>query len=485
MDKQNYPHKMKPFSHQLNHFLERSDSKAWGLLWQMGTGKSKPIVDTACQLWDKGEIDGLLIVAPPGVERNWHSDELTKHTPDEYYEQMRIEIFTTAQKNTVKQKMAMKALLRTKDFAVLLISYNAFMTKEGKTAVWNFLKTRKAMYVLDESHYIKTPNAKRTKSIVASGKYGLYRRILTGTPLTNGSMDIYTQIKFLDEDFWKRRGIATFGAFKNYFGKWVQLQTSTGRYYEKLIGYQNLDILKGWLAEISDRVLKEDVLDLPPKLYTKHYVEMSKEQTKAYNELKEQYIYELENGEIIDGELPIVRLLRLQQILCNYVPTGEDNIMQRISPTNNRIKAIEELRDSIHTPTIIWARFRQDIDQIMEVLGDDAVRYDGSITDEEAEENKNAFQRGDVKWFVGTTQKGATGLTLHRAKTVIYYSNSFRLMDRLQSEDRAHRAGMSNEPVNYIDIVCPGTVDGRIVDNLRGKKEIASEILGDQWTNWI
>ena len=485
MQKADYPHKMEPFGHQLDHFIERSGEKVWGLLWQQGTGKSKPIVDTVCYLWDKGEIDGLLIVAPPGVERNWHSDELVKHTPDEYYKQMRIEVFTTAQKNTQKQKLAMKTLLKTSDLAVMLISYNAFMTKEGKLAVWNFLKARKALYALDESHYVKTPGAKRTKSIVASGKYAEYRRILTGTPLTSGALDIYTQIRFLDENFWKNKGIATFGAFKAYFGDWIKLTNSNGRSYEKLLKYKNLDILTSWLSEISDRVLKEDVLDLPPKLYTKHYVEMSKEQAVAYEELKEEYIYELENGEIIDGELPIVRLLRLQQILCNYVPTGEDGIMQRISPTNNRIKAIEELRDSIHTPTIIWARFRQDVDQIMEVLGDDAVRYDGSISDDEAEENKNAFQRGDVKWFVGTAQKGATGITLHRAKTVIYYSNNFRLTDRLQSEDRAHRAGMDDNPVNYIDIVCAGTVDEKIVDNLRDKKEIAGEILGDQWREWI
>ncbi len=485
MRKEDYPHKLKPFDHQLNHFNNFSDEKSYGLLWEMGVGKSKPIIDTACWLWEKGEIDSLVVVAPPGVERNWLSSEIPAHMPDKYLKKMRIEIFKTSKKNSVSQKQAMKALLKTNDFAVLLISYPAFMTREGKAAVWAFLKARKPLYVLDEAHYIKTPDAKRTKSIVASGKYAEYKRILTGTPLTSGAFDIYTQVKFLNEDFWKSRGIATYGAFKHHFGRWITLQTSTGRRYEKLTEYVNLGELKDWVSSITDRITKEDVLDLPPKLYTKYYVEMSKEQSKAYTELKEQFMYELENGEIIDGELPIVRLLRLQQILCNYVPTGEDNVMQRISPTNNRIKAIEALRDSIHTPTIIWARFRQDIDQIMEVLGDDAVRYDGSITDDEAEANKNAFQNGDVKWFVGTAQKGATGITLHRAKTVIYYSNNFRLTDRLQSEDRAHRAGMDGEPVNYIDIVCPGTVDDRIVDNLRAKKEIASEILGDAWKEWI
>ena len=121
----------------------------------------------------------------------------------------------------------------------------------------------------------------------------------------------------------------------------------------------------------------------------------------------------------------------------------------------------------------------------MDLLGKDAVRYDGSVDDDTAERNKLAFNNGDAKWFVGTAQKGGPGLTLTVAKTMVYYSNSFRLIDRLQSEDRCHRAGMDEHPVNYIDIVANDTVDEHIVDNLRNKRDIAVEIQGDPWKEWI
>jgi SNF2 family DNA or RNA helicase len=121
----------------------------------------------------------------------------------------------------------------------------------------------------------------------------------------------------------------------------------------------------------------------------------------------------------------------------------------------------------------------------MDLLGKDAVRYDGSVDEDQAERNKLAFQAGDAKWFVGTAAKGGPGLTLTQAKTMVYFSNSFKLIDRLQSEDRAHRAGMDEHPVNYIDIVANNTVDEQIVTNLRNKRDIASTIQGDEWKEWI
>ena len=146
---------------------------------------------------------------------------------------------------------------------------------------------------------------------------------------------------------------------------------------------------------------------------------------------------------------------------------------------------MEDIRDSTFHPCIVWARFRHDVDQLMDLLGKEACRYDGQVDDDQAERNKLAFQAGDYKWFVGTAQKGGPGLTLTQAKTMVYYSNSFRLIDRLQSEDRAHRAGMDEHPLNIIDLCANDTVDNRIIDRLREKKEIAAEVQGDSWKEWI
>lgn len=491
MKLEDYPHALPPFGHQQKHLEEHLNEESWGLFWEQGTAKTKPIIDTTAILYSRGKIDGLLVVAPPGVERNWKSDELPTHLPPEIAGETAVQIFFTKAKNTQWQKALMKSLNEFKGLAVLLISYNAFMTKEGKDTVWAFLRKRNVLYCLDESHGIKSPNAKRTKSIIASGRYAKYRRILTGTPIAVGPFDLYSQIRFLDQDFWKRKGIGGSVEYRTYFGEWFTRSDCKMLHgydpgFDKLVRYKNLDQLEKWILEKTDRVLKEDVLDLPPKLYSKRYMEMDPKQAAIYNELRDEYIYEFENGNIIDGELPIVRLLRLQQILCGYVPTGEEQEpFQMISNKNPRLSVMEEIRDECHAPTIIWARFTNDINQIMDLLGKEAVRYDGTIDDDEAELSKLKFQGGDAKWFVGTAQKGGPGLTLHKAKNVVYYSNSFRLIDRLQSEDRAHRAGMDDKPVNCIDICCEGTVDMGIVENLRDKKDISSTLLGDELYEWI
>jgi len=490
MTPEEYDHTIKPFNHQVKHLLDNMMKKAWGLLWEQGTAKTKPIIDTTCIMYLNQEINALLVVAPPGVERNWASDEIPKHIDSDVAMETMIAVFKTNKKHTQEHKRKLAALLGYDGLAILLISYNAFMTKEGKEFVWKFLKKRKCLYVLDESHNIKSPGAKRTISIVASGKYAEYRRILTGTPISIGPFDLYSQIKFLDAWFWKNKGIHGAAEFRQHFGEWFtrgehQILHGYDPGYDQLLSYKNLDQLTMWLAEITDRVLKEDVLDLPPKLYSKRYFDLGPKQMAAYNQLKEEMYLEI-GDQIITAELPIVRLIRFQQIACNYIPVSEDEPAHMFSEKNPRMAPMEDIRDSVGHQTIVWAKFRHDIDQLMDLLGKDAVRYDGAVDEDQSEKNKLAFQSGDKQFFVGNAQKGGSGLTLTCAKTMVYYSNGNRLIDRLQSEDRFHRGGMDEFPVNIIDIIAGNVnVDENTVNALRGHKEIAAEIQGDRWREWI
>lgn len=484
-----YEHVIEPFEHQRRHLEQHVDKKAWGLLWEQGTAKTKPIIDTAAILYGRGEINGLMVVAPPGVERNWASDEIPKHLPPDLALDTRVFIFKTEKKHTQAHKRAVTANLHHDGLAVFLISYNAWQTKEGKKAATDFLAKREVLMVCDEAHNIKSPGAKRTFSIRTIGKRAKYRRILTGTPVAQGPFDLYSQIAFLDEWFWKNRGIHGYTEFKHTFGEYytrAQCQKDQGYDpgYDKLIRYRDIDKLKEWIKDISDRVLKSDVLDLPPKLYSKRYYKLSKEQRAAYDQLRDELMLEI-GDHIISAELPIVKLLRLQQIVCNYVPLGEDEPVHMFSKKNPRLGPMEEVRDETYQPAIVWARFRHDVDQLMDMLPN-AVRYDGSLSDDEAERSKMAFQKGDAQWFVGTAQKGGPGLTLTQAKTMVYYSNSFRLVDRLQSEDRAHRAGMDEHPVNYVDIIASEVpTDDYIVKNLRNKRDLAAALQDDPKEEWI
>ena len=506
----NYVFKTTPFDHQLEEWKYSRELKTRAIFWEQGTGKSKLVIDTVAWLYGNGLIDAFIVVAPNGVQRNWVTDELPTHLPDDikYY----AHIFETVKSKTKWHQKALERTRKFKGLSVLVISYNAFVTEAGKRAVWEFLRDRKCMYTLDESHRIKSMETKRTEAIVKSSVYADYKRILTGTPISVGPFDMFAQICFLALDYWEKLGISTYLAFQHKFGvyqKWEveRKNKRTGKPYKKklkmVVAYKNLGILNKMLEPISSRVKKEDVLDIPPKLFTKRYCSLSKEQRALYDELKEEFMVEFED-ELVTAEMAIVRLLRLQQITCGYLPADGGDPVMEIAGGNPKMDTLLDTLEDQPGKVIIWARFTRDIEMIAEALGDQCATYYGKNTDEEREEAKFRFQgqrvlkddngqvvgrepvpeEEQVRYFVGNPAVGSEGLTLHAAKTVIYYNNSFKFIDRLQSEDRAHRIGQEDN-VEYIDIVAEDTVDEHIVKNLLKKYDIASQITGDELREWI
>lgn len=520
-----YTPKTKPFAHQDKEFREHRETPARAIFWEQGTGKTKATIDAVGYNYAAGNIDGLLVVAPNGVHRNWISDELPTHLPDDMMQAARCHVYQSKKAKTKWHQQAVKALMGHKGLAVMCISFDGFMTKEGKEAVRDFLHYRKTFYVVDESGRIKSPTAQRTKTILKSAPYAPFRRILNGTPIVQGPFDAFSQIAFLDQHFWHRHELGSYTIFKQHFGVWQRIDLNDGRKFDKLVTYRRLDELKGLLDTISTRVTKEDVLDLPPKLYSKRYLEMTPEQTRLYEQLKKEYMALITDEDaclgcggtgamryedveapcvlcegagfqatgMVAAELPIVRLLRLQQIASGYVPVekfdgSEDPEMLQIPGGNPRLELLAEIVEDLAHPFIVFARFTTDIDLIMErlaALGISAVRYDGQVDDEGKAAAKDAFQKDrTAQAFVANTAAAAEGLTLTAAKTVIYYTNYFSLHYRLQSEDRAHRIGQE-QPVQYIDLVAPGTVDEQIVKALRNKFDVAVQITGDRLKEWM
>jgi SNF2 family DNA or RNA helicase len=486
----NYEFKSKPFEHQERVFNETRDLEAFAVLWEQGVGKTKIAIDTACYLYETKKIDAVLIVASAGVHRNWVTDELPKHIPDRISNKVQTLVWETDKSKTKGFIAKAESLFDSSVFPWLTISYNSFVTDNAKKYLYCFLTQKRCFYVIDEAHNIKNYKALRTQSILKSSKYAPYRRVLTGTPVAQGCFDIYSQLMFLDNNFWKKHGFHSYSVFKSYFGEWFTRtdalhKTGYDPGYDKLLGYRNTSRLNAILATISSRETKESAgLNLPPKLYTRRYYELTAEQKRVYKELQQNYMSQLDNGSITEAELAITRLLRLQQIVCGYVSTDNEEPVQLIGEKNPRLDLLAEIVADLHTPTIIWARFTKDIDQIMALLGDSAVRYDGTLSADEAAENKRKFQEGEARFFVGNPQKGKEGLTFVHAKTVIYYSNSFKLLDRLQSEDRAHRIGQT-DAVLYIDLIAPNTIDDKIVQSLRDKFDIANQITGDKLKEWL
>lgn len=482
----NYKFRTKPFAHQREVFERTWHERAYGLFWEQGTGKTKAIIDTAAALRMTGKIDTMIVVAPNGVHRNWITDEIPVHMPRELAPEIRMAFWESKKAKNVSYKREMNELLAHDGFRILTLNYEALLTEYGLKVIGKLMADHQVLLVFDESHYIKTPGVRRTKRSIALAKRAQYVRILTGTPIANSPFDAYSQLRALDDGYWKQFGFSVFSTFKTHFGIFKKgFNGGTGREFETCVGYRHLDQLKTMIEPITSRVTKDDVLDLPPKLYQRRFFEMTPKQRSVYNQVKNDAIALLESGETVTAPLAITRLLRMQQITCGYVPTDDGmGAFETFDGANPRLDLLGEICDTIGHPAIIWARFRRDIDLIMEMLGDKAVRYDGSTSDDGRAKAKAAFQAGDVQFFVGNPAAGATGLTLTKARTVIYASNSFKLTDRLQSEDRAHRIGQEH-PVCYIDLIAPGTVDEHIVAALREKRDIASELTGDQLKEWM
>jgi SNF2 family DNA or RNA helicase len=446
----------------------------------MGTGKSKVCLDTCAHKYLQGQINGLLIVAPNGVHQNWVFEEIPKHlavacTSTAYF---------SARAKTQKQQKAVEEVLAAPGLAVLTMSYDSLLTAAGRALAEKFLERRQTMMVLDESARIKTPKAKRTMAITALGRRAAYRWILTGTPVANGPFDVYSQIRFLKEDFWKEFGLHPFSVFKRVFGVFEPRRMGTKR-FEQCVGYQNLDRLHKLISKVSTRVTKDECLDLPPKLYQKMYFELNAEQQRLYNALRDDYMVELQGGAgEITAPLAIVRLTRLQQITSGFITIdGEENPQDISEHDNPRLDLLKQVCEDLDS-AIIWARYKRDIDLIKHALKDECVVIDGRVPDAQRGELIAKFQSGQVRFFVANPAAISEGVTLHRTSTVVYYSNSFKLSERLQSEDRAHRIGQKNN-VTIIDIAAKGTVDERIIEALRNKSNIAAEVTGDNLKEWI
>jgi SNF2 family DNA or RNA helicase len=259
-----------------------------------------------------------------------------------------------------------------------------------------------------------------------------------------------------------------------------------GRSVQVVDKFKNLGELSDQLKNFSYRVLKEDCLDLPDKIYMKRNIKLSPDQLKLYNQMKETALANL-NGKQVTTVNALTQLMRLHQITCGHF-TADDGTTQLIS--NNRIDELMNVLEETEGKAIIWAHYQYDINAITEAITKEygpgsVVDYYGLTPQDERQPNIKKFQNDPrCRFMVGTPSTGGYGITLTAANTVIYYSNGYDLEKRLQSEDRAHRIGQQKS-VTYVDLICNETVDEKIVEALRKKINIASEVLGEELKSWI
>ncbi len=480
MEIKNYKFKTKPYAHQIKALELSWDKPYYAYFMEMGTGKSKVLIDNIAMLYDEGKINGVLIISPKGVYKNWHDGEIPTHLPNHIDQ---TSVLWQAMINQKQQKELDKLFTTGEDLHILNMNVEALSTKKGVEFAAKFLRCHRTMMAIDESTTIKNPDAKRTKHICSLGEFAAYKRILTGSPVTKSPLDLYKQCEFLKKELLGHTSYYTFRTryavmkTANFGGKSVQIVT----------GYQHLPELSEKLKLFSYRVLKEDCLDLPPKTFVKRLVTLTPDQKKLYIQMKQLALAQMD-GKMMTTATVMTQLMRLQQITCGHF-TADDGTIKDVD--SNRLPELMNVLEETEGKVVIWAHWQRDVNRIIREIakkfGENSfVDYYGLTPMNERQSNINKFQdpNSPVRFFVGTTQTGGYGITLTAASTMVYYSNGYDLEKRQQSEARIDRIGQKF-PMTYIDIYCEDTVDARIVKALKKKVNIASQIMGEELKDWI
>jgi len=462
-----------PYNHQIVALDALHNTEYFGLLMEMGTGKTKVIVDEC--FWQAHDRMGdppfkVLIVCPMSIMGVWMREFKKHRDPD-------ITYFIT---KVWTQHRGMQNLI---DGAKAEVPLKVFITSIDR--VKSMLEPLKTMNfdlcVLDESTRIKNPRAQRTKACIELAQACKRRAILTGAPLVNNILDLWAQFEFLKP---ASLGYESFYKYRDRYSHFTRSDSG----YVKIHGARRLDELKERMASASFVVTKEQCLDLPKKTPVTHEVEMSEKQKELYDQMKEEALATLESTES-EAVATIVQLLRLRQICSGFLVDVEGKT-HHIEGATTKLDEIDRIFDEIgwHSKIIIWAAFKYDHHVISSHLSKKGLNVEvlnGDTKEQDRDTIEDRFNEGNLQVIVGEPGTGGLGLTLignaeNRCHIVIYYSSDYALEKRIQSEDRCHRIGQ-DRPVTYIDICCENSIDYRIAEALQNKRDL-SEYVKDMST---
>jgi hypothetical protein len=466
----------KPYKHQEETVRKTIDKQDHALFLDMGTGKSKILIDTIQNLYLNGNIEAAVIFAPKGVCNNWLSIELPKHLLED--EEIGYAGWVGG---TLKQNgPAMKRLGAFKGLKIFVMNIEALSHTTGQKVALHFcskFSNQGLLVAVDESTMIKNGRAKRTQFLMKLGDYARYKRIMSGNPVPRSPEDMFAQMYFLNT---MAIGLRSLTAFRSEFC--IQQQTyAAGRSFLSIIGYKNLDELRRRVKPWSTRILRSECLDLPDKVYQEVLVDLTDEQRKAYDDLVKKCVILLED-KLVTAKETITLMLRLQQIACGYIRADKGDY---VSIKNNRVQALLDLLEGIEGKVIIWCSFVHSIRDIISALvkeyGPETVAsFYGEVDTVSRNESTERFQNDpECRFLVANPAVGRFGLTLTAAHVAIYYNNSYNLEFREQSEDRIHRIGQT-EKCLYIDITAKDTIDNYIKKKLRDKTLNSMAVNGDE-----
>jgi hypothetical protein len=485
-----------------------SDRDVYALLMEMGTGKSKVIVDEFGERVEANDISDLLLFAPAGCYLNWTEDypdnpgELLKHLDPEVHSRLIKVPWISGMSRTHQYKL--EAMLANRDRPrALIINCEAMGINSGKAlaAAQEFIETstRGVIGVVDESTTIKNPDAKRADAINLCGASDgiAARRILTGLATPNSPLDLFQQFNFLD---WRILGFQSFIGFRARYAwlRKMERKSEEGepirKRYERLFvtGFKNIEEIQPKIDPWSYRVLKKDCLDLPEKVYMPiRHVSLTDEQRRIYNDIKKNATAQLTAADWVTTQMVLDQRLRLDQVLCGFTMSEEGKL---IEIPERRTDTLLELLEDYQGKAIIWTTHDYCIHKITRSLAREygprsvAQFWGGNRRVRHLEE---ARWKGDpdCRWMIATQAAGGRGNTWVQGGLSVFYNNNDNLEHRLQAEDRNHRDGLMG-PVGarmaiYEDLMAPGTIDFQKAQNLRAKIDLATMVMGDEYLKWI
>lgn len=470
--------------------------KVWAYLCEMGTGKTAMVLAEWGERVMAGTCHDLLVIAPAGSYLNWCVDksdaqpsQLREHLAPELFKRLAIGVWVSGSNKTRKAELE-RVLLTTTKPRFLAVNVEALSSTAGaREACVRFLSAegRRSMLVVDESTTIRNIKAKRTKEILALAPLANMRRILTGLVSPRSPLDLYSQFEFLNGGI---LGYDSIFAFKYRYCvlQKIKVPWKNGkrRSVDVIVGHKNINELNAKIAPYSYRVLKEDCLDLPPKIYQQREVELTPIQDRMYQELVKFATAELSNTVHVTATMVITKLLRLHQLVCGHTV---DELGNEHDIESNRIGSMMELLEEHQGKVIIWSNYRREIEKIVAALekeyGEGSVaQFHGGNKNNRSDQERLFLSNSNCRFMVSTQSAGGRGNTWVNANLVIYFSNNHDLEMRMQSEDRCHRDGL-NHSVTYVDLVAPKTVDEKILKALRNKLNMATLISGEGYREWL
>ena len=466
-----YIYKTKPFEHQREALKRGAESNNFAYFMEMGTGKTKVSIDNASYLFTQNKIKNVIVIAPNSVYLNWKKEIETHCSVDYKIMAHKVDTIISPQFNDPLQ------------LTWYLYNVEAMSHKSGLKKVKEILTAAdETMMIIDEATTIKNRTAKRTKNIIELGKGVAYKRLLTGSPVTKSPLDLYSQVAFLDKSL---LGHSSFYTFRARYAVMHEIDMG-GRSVLLPKYYTNLEELEQNIKKFSYRCRKVECLDLPEKLYTQHYINLKEEHQRAYDQLRKNAWAVIQNEEVSYSN-KLTEILKLHQCVNGHVKTDDGKIIEFDDPKLDQLMEVIEENEG---KFIIWANYIYNIEKIIKILQDrygrdSVVSVYGAVDAEQRIRNVKRFENDDaVRFFVGNPSTGGYGLNLVSASYVVYYSNSYNLEVREQSEDRAHRIGQDKN-VLVIDLIIRGTVDEMIISALKGKIKLSAKTLGEEAKKWL